>query len=222
MGWIRRAPLVSDDMAGWIEESFDWVEAERPDWWAAATLVTPTKAFFTAPGGEDHETARRVLDDLRRILGIEAEIALERLPDLPDELSHEYGVTSRVAGEYWHDDTHPMITYDPKLMRRPVSFINVMAHELMHARLAPVVDALPGGAEAHELATDLHCIIAGFGLFQLNAADQDGWAGYMSQNARAWALAEFVERKGIAPHEALERLGSRPRKLVQRAVKEMD
>lgn len=221
MAWFRRAPLVSDDMAGWIEESFDWVQDERPGWWAAATLVTPTKAFFTAPGCEDHTTAKLVLDDLRRILGIEAAIALERLPVLPDELSHEYGVTSRVAGEYWHDETDPMITYDPKLMRRPVSFINTMAHELMHARLAPGVDILPGGAGAHELATDLHCIIAGFGLFQLNAAEQDGWSGYMSQAARARALAEFLHRKSMDPTEALDRLGTRPGKLLRRALKEL-
>ena len=59
------------------------------------------------------------------------------------------------------------------------------------------------------------------GLFQLNAAEQDGWAGYMSQNARAWALAEFLRRKEIAPDDALTQLSSRPGKLVRRAVKEV-
>ena len=221
MPFFRRAPLVSDDMAAWIEESFDWVEDERPEWWRSAPLVTPTRDFFRAPGGEDHATAKLVFDDLCRILGISQKIALERLPDMPDELSHEYGVTSRVAGEYWHDDDNPMITYDPKLMRRPVAFINVLAHELMHARLSPVVADVPGGEGAHELATDLHCIIAGFGLFQLNAAEQEGWSGYMSQNARAYALAEFLRRKEIDPTEALERLASRPRKLLQQALKEV-
>jgi hypothetical protein len=39
----RSKPIVSDDMLGWIEDSFDWVDTHRPAWAKAAQLITPTR-----------------------------------------------------------------------------------------------------------------------------------------------------------------------------------
>lgn len=125
-----------------------------------------------------------------------------------------------LAGQYWHDPIAPLITYDPRLMRRPTSFINVMAHELMHGHLADVVDDVPGGADAHELATDLHCITHGFGIFQLADAEDAGWSGYMTQPSRAFALAVFLRLTDTPVAQAVQHLPPRSAKLLRRAVKE--
>ncbi len=217
MFWRR--PLIADDLHFWIEDQFDWVAENRPNWWQQAQLITPTSQFFSAKRSDDHETAVTVTKDIMRLLRLDIDVQLEPLPELPDELRHEYGKTSEVAGEYWHDDQVPVITYRPSLLRVPLAFINTMTHELIHARLAPVVDDLPGGAAAHELSTDLHCIIAGFGLIQLQAAEQLGWAGYMTQPSRAVALAEFLRRKDLSADLALSHLSGRPNKWLRKAMK---
>ncbi len=220
---FRRAPIVSDDMGGWILDSFGWVmQRTAPLSWRKTTpLVLPTKAYFDASSGDSVETATAIGHNIMALLGLDIpEIRFEPLPVLPDEIAHEYGKTSEVAGEYWHDPQSPLITYNPRLMRCPTSFINVMAHELMHAHLADVVDEAPGGAAAHELATDLHCITHGFGIFQMSDAEDSGWSGYMTQPSRAFALAVFLQLTATPLSEALAYLPPRSAKLLRRAVKE--
>lgn len=56
----------------------------------------------------------------------------------------------------------------------------------------PHVAAMPGGAETHEQATDLHCIVWGLGVLQLRAAQEMGWAGHLGPRSRAFALALFL------------------------------
>lgn len=217
MFWNR--PIISDDLRDWIDDNFDWVDRNHPEWLIDTPLILPTKAFFTAQGGSDHNTALGVTQDVMRLLKIDRPIQLEALPELPDELQHQYGQLSQTAGEYWHDNNVPVITYRPSLLRQPLAFINTMAHELIHMRLAPVAEALPGGYEAHELATDLHCIIAGFGVIQLQAAEQMGWTGYMTQPSRAVALERFCNRTGTSSDVALEFLSGRPAKWFNKALK---
>ena len=61
MFWSR--PIVSEDLKDWILDCFDWFDArfEPPK-----TPILPTKAFFNAPSGTNEETAKRVLDDVKR------------------------------------------------------------------------------------------------------------------------------------------------------------
>ena len=219
-----RKSIVSDDLGGWILDSFEWVMTrDGADHWRARTpLVCPTKQFFDAPKGEDVETARAIGSNIMSILGMtRQDIRFDPLPALPDEISHEYGKAAEVGGQYWHDDTEPLITYDPRLMRTPIAFINTLTHELMHAHLSGVVDDIPGGEAAHELATDLHCITHGFGLFQLEAAETMGWAGYMTQPSRAFALAVFLNLTDTPTSDALPYLGPRSTKHLKRATKDI-
>jgi len=220
---FRRAPIVSDDMGGWILDSFDWVmqRTEAGQWRKSTPLVLPTKQFFDAPAGDDVATATAIGQNIMALLGLETlPIRFEPLAALPDEIAHEYGKTSEVAGQYYHDPHAPLITYNPRLLRQPASFINTMTHELMHAHLANVVDEIPGGAEAHELATDLHCITHGFGIFQLAGAEDAGWSGYMSQASRAFALAVFLQLTGKPVTAALPHLPPRCAKLLKHAAKQ--
>ena len=220
---FRGKPAISNDLADWIFDSFEWVMARdgADEWRHNTPLVRPTKDFFDAPKGEDINTATLIGHNIMALIGETRDIRFEPLPSLPDEIAHEYGKTSDLAGQYWHDNTTPLITYNPRLMRTPVAFINTMAHELMHARLSGVINDIPGGRAAHELATDLHCITHGFGLFQLEAAETMGWAGYMTQPSRAFALAVFLQLTNTPLNEALTYLGPRSSKYLKRAIKDI-
>jgi hypothetical protein len=133
----------------------------------------------------------------------------------------DHALLATTAGTFSQDEDTAVVTYDPKLLRVPIAFISTMVHELMHLRLAPFVDNLPGGEAAHELATDLHCIISGFGLFQLAAAELLGWAGYLTAPSRAYALAVFLHRTGRKPEDAAAHLSARNLKLVRQAARQL-
>ena len=108
--WFRPRPIVSDDMQDWIVENFDWVAEHRPHWLRTARLIEPTRSFFAAAGGTSHEAAISMTSDIITILDLDPNIRLEPLPELPDELRHQYGVLSDVAGEYWDYEAGPQIT----------------------------------------------------------------------------------------------------------------
>ena len=213
-------PSISDDMKGWIIDSFDWADDTfGPDWTRSRKLITPTRDYFTAGAGHSPAVAQQIANDIAALLPV-ARIEVQPLSNLPPEYRHNYQDTAAIGGTYLHDDSHPLITYDAALMATPIAFINTMTHELMHARLAPHIDAMPGGEPVHELSTDLHCITHGFGLFALDGPAQIGWSGYMTQESRAYALAVFLARHDLNPQDALNRLSPRSAKALKRAMTE--
>ncbi|MGJ8617835.1 MAG: hypothetical protein ACSHWS_13420 [Sulfitobacter sp.] len=212
--------MVGDTLYEWIVDNFDFVSTHHPTWHDMAKLILPTRAFFDAPAGANHETALHIMHNIKDLIGLEGQVDLHPLAVLPDELRHQYGQLADTAGQFMTDGSAMIITYDPTLLRRPLVLINTLAHELMHARLAGVVSDLPGGDEMHELATDLHCIIAGFGVFQLEAHEQAGWSGYMSQASRAVALATFLRFHGLEVDAALPYLSKRPARWLRKAWQE--
>lgn len=216
MFWSR--PSVSDDLRSWILECFDWFD-ETFD--PPQHPVLPTKAFFQAPKGSGAATAQLVLNDIKRHMKYDAPVDIIPLDVLPAEYRIDYQSLSSVAGTYEEIAGVRVIRYDPAQMHRPIQFINLLAHELMHSRLAGLRDEVPGGEVAHELATDLGSIIAGFGVFQLQAADDAGWFGYMTQPSRAFALAVFLNRRGLGVGDVAPYLSSRCTKLVVRAFKDL-
>ncbi|WP_420583840.1 hypothetical protein [Ruegeria sp.] len=216
MFWSR--PVVSDDLRGWILECFDWFDEvfEPPE-----HPILPTRAFFSAPGGTGEETAKAVLEDVKRHLAFDYPVEIVPLDVIPAEHRHSYQALDTVAGTHQIIDGVSLIRYDPEKVNRPVEFISLIAHELMHARLAGLEHEVPGGYEAHELATDLGCIIAGFGVFQLQGADDVGWSGYMTQPSRAFALAVFLSRRGLGPDTVAQHLSPRCNRLLRRAFKDV-
>ena len=117
-------------------------------------------------------------------------------------------------------------------MKWPVSFLDMLSHELAHYLLAANVEHTPGGVDAHELMTDLAAVYAGFGLIQLEGgmvasgyqdAFETGWQignlGYLSSETRAFSLALFVLSKDIAPSTALSYLSSSKSKLFRSALR---
>lgn len=91
----------------------------------------------------------------------------------------------------------------------------------MHARLAGMEQLVPGGAEARELATDLGCIVAGFGVFQPRAADETGWSGYLTQDSRACGLAVFLDARGLGAGAVAGHLSGRCLRYLGRALADL-
>lgn len=216
MFWSR--PSISDDLRDWILDCFEWFD-ERFE--PVPQPIKPPRAFFKAPSGNSITTAELVLEDIKRHMKYDQPVDIVPLDTLPPEYRHSYQSLSSVAGTYQKIDETSVIRYDRELMNRPLEFINVIAHELMHAKLSGLENEIPGGVEAHELATDLGCIISGFGIFQLQAADDAGWSGYMTQQSRAYAFAVFLSRRDLGVDAVSKHLSSRCRKLVLRAFKEL-
>lgn len=216
MFWSR--PTVSDDMREWISDCFDWFDTTFTP---IDTPIVPTKAFFKAPGGTDVDTAALVLEDIKRHLNYNRDIHIQPLDVLSAEYRHNYQAVGETAGTFQQIDGVQIIHYDPEQMHRPLGFINLLAHEVMHARLAGMENDIPGGEDAHELATDLGCIISGFGVFQLQAADDAGWFGYMTQQSRAHALALFLDRRSLDADTVTPYLSPRCKKLLLRAIKDL-
>lgn len=221
-GLFKASYDVSEDMQGWIEDSFDWAE-DNGILIPQTPLILPTKDYFPAPKGSADEVVAGLVDNLKPMLGVDdLDISIAPLEVLPDELRHQYGVTSDVAGTWQGDHEGGLIRYDPTLIRRPMALISMLAHELMHQRMARTMRDWPGGEPAEELATDLYVIAAGLGVIQMTGADQAGWQGYMRQSTRAHALAVFVTRQNIATETALANLPARAGKQLSRALKELD
>ncbi|WP_299190773.1 hypothetical protein [uncultured Litoreibacter sp.] len=220
MGWFGGYD-VSDDVQDWIEDSFDWA-AMNKIMTPATPLVLPTKAFFPARKGDPDTVVAGLVDNLKDILGLQSlKVTLAPIDDVPPELRHNYQSLGAVAGTWQGDAMGGHIRYDPALISQPMTLISTLAHELMHQRLARSTRDWPGGAEAEELATDLHCITAGLGVIQLAGSEQAGWQGYMRQPSRAHALAVFLARQDMGPDQALAYLPSRAAKYLKRSIKEL-
>ena len=136
MFWSR--PSVSDDLRFWIIECFEWFDERFGP-------VVPTKAFFKAPTGTGPETARLVLEDIKRHMKFDAEVDIVPLNALPAEYRIDYQSLSAIAGTYQEIEGVSVVQYDPEQMNRPIQFINLLAHELMHARLSGLESEVPGG-----------------------------------------------------------------------------
>ena len=213
---------VSDDTIDWLREGFDWAIAQGL-LTAQTPLVTLSKTFFTAPSSKSPDFALHLVRDIQRILGISrAEIEVVPLDQIDARYRVDYQSLSAIAGTWQGDGNSALIRYDREMVARPVTFIATLSHEVMHHVLRGLPELPPGGEEAEELATDLHCITMGFGLFQLAGAEEIGWSGYMRQPTRAHALAMFLRMRGIPESEALPHLPKRCQAYLRTALAWID
>jgi hypothetical protein len=216
---FTRAYPVSSDTIDWVDANFRW--AIRHGLLTDQTpLVTLSKQFFTGPPSTSPDFVPHIVQDIKTILGIpKARITVLPLDQLDARHRHSYDQTASIAGTWQGDREEALIRYNPDHKTQPVILIATMAHEVMHHVLHGIYELPPGDAETEELATDLHCITTGFGLFQMNTAEQAGWSGYMRQTTRAHALALFIVMRGLPAADALAQLAPRSRKDVIQALR---
>lgn len=213
---------IEADTREWILEQFHWA-IEDGLLSRDCELVLPTAQFFPTQRGSPNDTVAGLVDNIKGHLNIEdARIDVAPADVLPEEFRHEYQSTSSIAGTWQSDgDGAALIRYDPAMLSKKLGLLSVLVHEVMHHRLHIAVTPPEMDEATHELATDLHCITAGFGVLSMSGAEQVGWQGYMRQETRAFSLAVFcllLDCKDIA----IEYLPARSRKLLKRALKYCD
>ncbi len=216
MGWFGYA--VSDETQDWIADSFLWAKQEgilTPH----TPLILPNRENFPAPKGDHKDVAQGLVHAIQGHLGLDQHVIdVEPLDKLPAEYRLDYNSTASIGGTWQSDGTHSLITYDPATVAQPVAFLSTLIHEVMHHRLHMTSLDMPGGPEAEELSTDLHCISAGFGVIQMLGAEQAGWQGYLRQETRAHALALFSIATGRAAEDVALHLPTRSARLFRKAI----
>lgn len=237
MFWSRN--IVDLDTAAWVEEGFAWLIRNygASTYFDETSLILPTRDFFKAPGGIGHDAAQAVFDEVRAHMGM-SDWPCELVRQDADPETHiatglaVQGTEQSPGGTFSYYGEQITITYSPELMKRPISFLNMLSHELAHYLLAADVENAPGGIDAHEVMTDLAAIYSGFGVIQLEGgmiaggyqdAFEMGWQignlGYLSSEVRAFALALFVLTKDIDPSTAASSLSSDKSKLLRSALR---
>lgn len=216
--------MISDELAEWALESYALLikdcglEARFPTF----PLILPTRRFFTAPTGRSHETAEAVFADVKRLMGLEKRAYhLHRMPEKVENIdNHNYQDLTQVAGTFQAEGNDAIISYSPETMHIPLNFIATLAHELAHDMLPPpaTVDDLP----EHEMHTDFMCIVMGFGVIQALGARQAGWAGYLSNELRMFALAIFLKLQDIPAAQALTAFDANLGKKLKRGIMQLE
>ena len=182
---------IDDVTQDWVIDSFFWA-IDNKLLTSDTRSIHATKANFPVRNGPHKEVAQALIDAIQKHLGIEdQDIVAEPLGALPAEYRHQYGQLAAVGGTWQGDGRRALITYDPEAISQRVAFLSTLVHEVMHHRLHMTALDMPGGPEAEELSTDLHCITSGFGALQMQGAEQAGWQGYLRQETRAYAFALF-------------------------------
>jgi hypothetical protein len=222
--WPFRPALADEHLRHWIEDCYIWAAQN----WGLPQLRRiplhrPLGQSFDVRMTHDDAMAQALFQRTAHLLKIDlngtqlaAEGALAHLG------ATDYNSLGVIAGTFQDDGAGGLIRCSPDLLHRPSGLISVLAHELMHLKLAPHINTIPGGERSHELATDLFCIVWGFGVFQIAEADDIGWAGYLSQPSRAYALALFLRITGQGPALAMNELVPRSQARLKRALDFLD
>ncbi len=213
--FAKRTYLNPEDEA-WHAETWAWLlrhfgGRERL---LRSPLVTPTRDFFPASSATGHERAEHVFAQVKRHAGMaEWPCDLVAQPASPElrvgEVAALRLLRGRPLGTFSVEGNRAVITYDPATVNDPLQLVATLAHELCHYRLAAVGDAVPGGAEMEEYATDLATVFFGYGAFgaacafrfrQHGDSYSQGWkserAGYLRPRDWTYALAYFFQLRG--------------------------
>ena len=221
---IIKRPLLSDELAYWAIESYaELIPAcNLTNRFHSLPLVLATRRFFSAPSGQSHETAEAVFADVKRLMGLEnRSYHLLRMREKIEGLdNHNYQDLTLTGGTYEAEGNEAVISYNPETMHIPLNFISTLAHELAHDMLPPPTTA--EDIPEHELHTDFLCIVMGFGVIQALGARQAGWAGYLSNEMRMFALAIFLKLRKIPADQALTALDANLAKKLKRGIKQLE
>lgn len=237
--------LLPANEAEWIAARFaDFAARLGPEYRQSRQLILPTRDFFNLPKGQDHATALAVLATVKHLMELGEDWPVRLIAQDTPPPDHMISDTTLIAHDaqpplatFRIDENGPVITYDPNLLLEPQSFISTMAHELAHYIMSayPSPEGPLPEPLLEEIATDLLTYFCGFGVLAVESAFssvgyQDtfaqGWRiqnrGYISRETGAFALGLFIRLTGQESALALRHLGAQNRKLLGRALKQID
>jgi hypothetical protein len=210
------------------------------DFYKTTELVLPTKECFPSKVDSPEDAASETFDVVKKYAGLEnwrcrLQVQEEDAnPVVAPTLAIQNGPSSPHGTFQATEENEVIITYNPSLASQPIQLVATFAHELAHYLTATSKEEPPGGWENWEFATDITATFLGFGVFMSNSAfsfsqfsgtDSQGWkssrSGYLSESEHIYALAIFIELKGLPVDSASVHLKPHLRKLLNKAHKEL-
>ena len=234
---FKSARFLDADLEDWHLETWAWLMRNRGGMAQiqASAIALPTRDFFPPSDRVGEARAEHIFDCVRRHMGLET---------WPCQIEAIHGPPpSARVGEFWTLSTSrkanatfqvvngvALIRYAGDLLDDPARLVATFAHELCHLLLYTVRETPPGGHEAEELATELAVAYRGLALFSANTAFSfgqfgdsfsQGWSarssGYFSPRGWAFALAVFLNLKGVTASTVRKWLKPEVASLVQAA-----
>jgi hypothetical protein len=211
-GLFGKATFLGEDLEPWCLETWAWLMRNLGgmERLRELILVTPTRDYFPPTEAVGDERGAHVFEHVKLAMGLaEWPCVLElyhrrEANARVDELLVLQGRGAPNGTFHWSEDG-AVVRYARDLIDHPSQLVATMAHELCHYLLATIAEPSPGGAETHELDTDLTVAYLGLGIFGGNGAFEfkqyrdtysQGWSsrrsGYISERTWAFALALFL------------------------------
>lgn len=221
----KKKTFLDPDLEAWVFETYAWLMRNLGGMVMLRTdhgIALPNRDFIPPTEAKGHELALYIFDHVKAHMGM-SEWVCELVPvERPPENARvgEFWTIQNVgggAGGTFHvEDGKVVVSYAADLVTQPAKLIPILAHELSHYLIHGVEEEIPGGEEAHELATELCVAYTGFGVFAINAAFEfnqhgdafsQGWrsqrSGYLSE--RTWALALAIDLALVEEAGTVER-----------------
>ena len=217
MALFGKSTFLEKELEAWSLETWAWLmrslggmqRLER------TPLVLANKDYFPPTDTKGAERGRYIFDLVRRWMGIGDWACVLESYQRPPANANLGGLAmlrgpSDPSGTFRVENGQAVVSYALDLVDQPRVLIATLAHELSHYMIAHAWTKVPnpGGAEAHELATELCVAYSGFAVFSANAAFEfgqfqgagvQGWSsqrrGYFSERSWAFALAVFLALK---------------------------
>jgi hypothetical protein len=242
LSFFKSKPLLSQSDIEFQVATFKWLLKNfgGDDFYKTTDLVLPTKEYFPSKVDSLKDAASETFETVQKHAGLEnwtcrLEIQEEDAdPIVAPTIAIQNAPTSPHGTFQATEENEVIITYNPSLASQPIQLVATFAHELAHYLTATSKEEPPGGWENWEFATDITATFLGFGVFMSNSAfsfsqfsgtDSQGWkssrSGYLSESEHIYALAIFIELKGLPVDSAFVHLKPHLRKLLKKAHKEL-
>jgi len=243
-GWISRDAVPSDHRIAWILDVYRWLLARLGgfDTFRRSLLFLPIPEHYPVAVDDPDKIASAMFELTRKYAGMsEWPCELKPHDDAPSagDLLGNVPHSSRSAGaagtfQVDAEARRITITYSPRSLRDPESFVATIAHELSHYLLASLRDPPPGGTAEAEHATDVTAVFLGFGVFLANSAvafsqfqdaTMQGWrmerCGYLTEQELAYALGVFLLLLEIPASRARQHLKTNPSSYLKHALRDL-
>lgn len=243
--WISKSALPAPDVADWIFAVYAWLLVHTGGFasFANRSLVLPTDEYFpVASTLKGHDLALALFERTISLAGLKdwpcrlvAQDEDVTLSDLMGAVPQLRSSCNGTAGTFSIGrDRRVEISYSARILESPGQFVATIAHELAHYLMATISTAPPGGSNAEEPATDVCAVFLGFGVFAANAAfsfrqfqsgNRSGWEsshmGYLDERGLAYALAVFLELRGLDTELLRTHLDPNPRTYLKHAIRDL-
>lgn len=215
MLWFTPKLPVTEEEKAWLDEAFAWlIEEIGIGVLKSVEVILPTEDFFPDPYDGSRRSIRRILDRVCEYMDVDPETIEVRFMEHEDlaqvhPLAANGETREHALGTYqMRKDGRHAISLDMSQAANPQMMVATIAHELGHVILHGE-DRLDPDYEGHEPMTDLITVFYGIGIFNANSSfvfeqwtnsQFQGWraggAGYLSEQAFAYALALFAHTRG--------------------------